>query len=139
MAVLESGNSVELPATGYSMFPTFSPGRRVVIRPLSKGELPSEGDVVVCRVNNALIMHRLTGITSDDTGNTMFITRGDSRMENDQPVSSEQLIGVAVLYKSKGKEYAIKTSIPSAWQYRFNARLLWVYGKMKRVVDELRR
>ena len=42
-AVLESGNSVELSAAGYSMFPTLRPGDRVIVKPLAKGEIPVGG------------------------------------------------------------------------------------------------
>jgi hypothetical protein len=48
LSILESGHSVELPATGYSMFPTFLPGDEVVVRPLTNTEYPKPGSVVVC-------------------------------------------------------------------------------------------
>ena len=46
-AILESGNCIELPATGYSMFPALMPGCRVIVKPLPEGELPEPGSVVV--------------------------------------------------------------------------------------------
>lgn len=64
IAVLESGNSVELKATGYSMFPTLRPGDSVVVKPLDKGELPVPGNVVVY-IENGLKAQRRNGITEE--------------------------------------------------------------------------
>ena len=63
-AILESGNSVELPATGYSMFPTFKPGDMIVVRTLAKGELPEPGRVMVC-VKNGATVQRYGGATEE--------------------------------------------------------------------------
>jgi signal peptidase I len=52
--VLDSGNSVELNAAGYSMFPTLRPGDRVVVKPVAKGEVPVRGSVVVFVDNGAM-------------------------------------------------------------------------------------
>lgn len=154
MAVLESGHSVELPATGFSMFPTLRPGDRVIVKPLAKGELPLTGSVVVCvdngataqrrngatvqrhnditpeRHNSSLVMHRLVEIISDDSGKLLYITRGDSVKEPDKPWPQQQLIGVAKSYKRGRKEHSIKAFIPGACRYLFNHRLLWMFNKI---------
>jgi len=173
ITVLESGNSVELKATGYSMFPTLRPDDRVIVKPITKGELPKPGDVVVCvengvtaqRRNGAteerrngitaqrrngiteeghnnikteqhsviLVMHRLIKIRVDDRFNSQLITRGDSLNESDKPWPRQQLLGVAVSYKRSAKEHLIKNFIPGAWRYKYNRRLLWMFGKIKRL------
>jgi len=154
MAVLESGHSVELPATGFSMFPTLRPGDRVIVKPLAKGELPLTGSVVVCvdngataqrrngatvqrhnditpeRHNSSLVMHRLVEINNNDSGNQMLITRGDSGRESDKPWHQEQFIGMAISYKRRRKEHSIKAFIPGACRYLFNHRLLWMFNKI---------
>jgi signal peptidase I len=163
--VLESGNSVELQATGYSMFPTLRPGDRVVVKPINKIELPNPGNVVVCIENGVkaqttsanapvvkgrkgateegnnnittqqhnivLVMHRLIEIRVNDQGNPQLVTRGDSLNEPDRPCPQQQLLGVAVSYKRSGKEHLIKNFIPGAWRYKYNRRLLWMFGKIK--------
>jgi signal peptidase I len=165
IAVLESGNSVELKATGYSMFPTLRPGDRVIVKPLTKGELPKPGDVVVCIENGLkaqgrkgateemlnfareegynnitaeqhnviLVMHRLIEMRIDDRVNPQLITRGDSLNESDKLWPRQQLLGVALSYKRSGKEHLIKNFIPGAWRYKYNRRLLWMFGKIKRL------
>jgi hypothetical protein len=155
LAVLESGNSVELPAMGYSMFPTLRPGDKVLVRPLDKGEVPVEGSVVVCLkkgvkaqrysdatqqdddipsggINDILVMHRLIGIKDRDSGNPIFITRGDSLPTADLPWTRSQLLGIAVSFERGRKEYAVKTVIVREWRYSFNRRLLWLKGMLKR-------
>jgi len=64
IAVLESGNSVELKASGYSMFPTLRPGDRVIVKPITKGELPKPGNVVVY-IENGLKAQRRNGVTEE--------------------------------------------------------------------------
>ena len=133
IAVLESGNSIELPATGYSMFPAFMPGDRVIVKPFPKGEIPKPGSVVVYKENSGLVMHRLVQIIDDDSsGKPLFITRGDSRMEPDRPVTLQQLIGMAVNYKDVKKEHFVKTFVPGVWRYKYNRMLFWLYNKLKR-------
>ena len=130
LSVLESGNSVELPATGYSMFPTFRPGNRIIVRPLTKGEVPEPGCVVVYIDNGVLVLHRLKEVIDDGSGNTMLITQGDSLNMADKPFSREQLVGVAVSYKTGKKETSVRNYIPGQWRYRLNSRMLWLYIKI---------
>jgi signal peptidase I len=183
ISVLESGNSVELQATGYSMFPTLRPGDRVVVKPISKDQLPKPGNVVVCIENGlkaqttsanasvvkgrngvteerhngstaqwrngateegynnitteqhniTLVMHRLVKMVNNDAGIQTFITRGDSSLEPDQLWPQKQLLGVAVSYKRSGKEHLIINFLPGAWRYKYNRRLLRMFGKIKRL------
>ena len=123
MAVFESGHSVELSATGYSMFPTLRPGDRVIVKPLMKGELPIRGSVVVYLVNI------ITGQGTEPLGK-----------EPDKPWPQQQLIGVAVSYKRGKIEQLIKTFIPASWRYIYNLMLLWMFSKsmrLNRMVDSL--
>jgi signal peptidase I len=136
-AVLESGNSVELPATGYSMFPTFIPGNRIVIDPLPAGVLPLPGSVLVFTENDLLVMHRLIEITPGNNEKLMFITRGDSRRESDKPFCRQQLLGEAVKYRGIKREHSVKKFIPGEWRYKLNQTLLWAYGRIKRVTGLL--
>jgi signal peptidase I len=150
IAVLESGNSVELPATGYSMFPTLKPGDRVVVKPVMKGEVPTVGSVVVCLrndltvegQNDILVMHRLIEIKDRDSGNPQLITRGDSGSVADKPWPLKQLLGVVVSCKRRGREHLVKSFIPGERRYGCNRRVLWLVGKINRIgrgVSGLRR
>jgi hypothetical protein len=133
MAILASGNCVELPAIGYSMFPTIMDSYLVTVKPFPEGVLPEPGSVVVYKENGILVMHRLLEISTGDYGNLQFITRGDSRLEPDKPWAQKQFMGVAVRYKEAKREHAIRTFLPPAWRYKFNNRLLMVYSMIKRL------
>jgi signal peptidase I len=136
--ILESGHSIELPATGYSMFPTLRPGYRLVVKPATKGETPKIGSVVVYKDNGSLVMHRLIEIIDDDPNNILFITRGDSMLEPDKPWPLQQMMGVAVSYRGVKKEHSVKTFVPGVWRYGYNRRLLWKYNKLMRLYDKIK-
>lgn len=125
--VLESGNSVELPATGFSMFPTLRPDDRVIVKPISKSELPKTGNVIVYDNNGVLVMHRLIKIIGRNDTKPLFITRGDSGIEQDMPWTEQQLVGVAVSYNRADKEHSVRSYIPGVWRYEYNRRMLWIY------------
>jgi hypothetical protein len=131
-AILESGNCVELPANGYSMFPSLMPGYIVVVKPLPEGVLPEAGSVVVFKDRGIMVMHRLLEITIGDNGHLRFNTRGDSRMEPDKPWTQNQFLGVAVRYKGAKREHSVRIFVPSAWRYKYNYLLLWVFIKIKK-------
>lgn len=137
-AVLESGNSVELPATGYSMFPILRPGDKVIVKPLTKGELPLPGNIVVYLQNNGLVMHRLVEIINGNSNEPVFITRGDSMTVRDEPLHQHQLIGIAYSYRHSKTEHFVKTFIPGARRYEYNRRLLWIFNKIHRLDHLLR-
>jgi signal peptidase I len=132
-AVLEKGNSVELTASGYSMFPTFRPGDRITIKPLNGTNIPEPGSVIVYEDNSVFVMHRLVKMVKIDTGIQTFITRGDSTPKHDKPWFQQQLIGIAISFKRNNKVHQVKTFIPGSWLYLFNRRLLWIFNKGKRL------
>jgi signal peptidase I len=121
MAILASGNCIELPATGYSMFPTLLDGYQVTVKPFPEGVLPEPGSVVVYKDNGIMVMHRLLEIADGDNGN---------------PWAQKQFLGVAVSYKESKREHAIRTFLPPAWRYKFNNRLLRVYSIIKRLTGK---
>jgi signal peptidase I len=134
-AILEKGNSVELAAAGYSMFPTFRPGDRITIKLLNESDPPKPGNVVVFEDNSVFVMHRIVKMVNNDAGIQTFITRGESSPESDKPWLQQQLIGIAVSFKRNNKVHTVKTLIPGGWRYLFNRRLLWIINKCKRLLS----
>ena len=131
LAVLGSGHSVELPAKGYSMFPAFKPGSRILVGPFDAGKaIP--GCVVVSKTDNDLVMHRLIEIITDNSGSTKYITQGDSRLERDLPRPTESIIGVAISYQADGNTYMVKPFLPGKIRHLFNYYLLWLSFKFKK-------
>ena len=132
-AVLESGHSVELPAKGFSMFPALRPGDSITVKSLTEGKYPLPGDVVVFSSQKSLVMHRLISV-SGNPANPLFLTQGDSLSKPDKPWSADQLAGIAVLFKRKGKEFKIEPSVPGLWRRRYNRILLWLYIRQLKVI-----
>ena len=132
IAVIESGHSVELPATGYSMFPALKPGYKVTVVPFDEKKAVA-GNVVICK-SDSLVMHRLIKITTDDSGKTIFTTRGDCRKENDFPWPAGSIVGVAATYKTNGKVYPVKSFLPGKLYYVANFWLFWIVLKLKKWV-----
>jgi signal peptidase I len=145
ISVLESGNSFELPATGYSMFPTLRAGDKVLVKPLGKGELPVPGSVVVCvgngataqrrngTMDNILVLHRLVEIQDDGSSEIVFITRGDSMAGCDIPWRSKQVIGYAASYKRNNRQRSVKKRIPSEKRYKINRMRLWSWIRLRKI------
>ena len=131
-SVLESGNSVELPAVGYSMFPTLQPGDIVVMKSLANRELPIPGTIIILKDDHRLIMHRLLSI-KNVYNNTMVITRGDSMPKEDDPWNPNNILGFATSFKRCGKRYSLKCSNPAKWRYRYNRILVVLYSKIKKL------
>jgi signal peptidase I len=137
-SVLESGKFVELPATGYSMFPTLRPGDRVLVKPVIKDEMPEPGSIVVFRDNDQLIIHRLIKILQNEEGNNSFEARGDSRSMSDKILPVQHIIALAVSYKRAGKEYRLKCVIPGKLRFQVNRTAFWVFFKSKKISNFFR-
>jgi signal peptidase I len=99
-AVLESGNSVELPATGDSMFPVFKHGDMILVRPLTKKEMPGLGSVVVCLENGAEV--RGYGGTTEEgirAEDKRHASTGSADQAQDKSEESEDRPSVLVMHR----------------------------------------
>ena len=128
ISILQSGHSVELPAKGYSMYPALKPGYIVTVAPFDEKTVVP-GDVVICKSGNDLIMHRLIRTAIDDSGRKIYISRGDSQNEEDNPKSFDSIIGVATSYNKKGKTVQIRSFLPGKFTYKLNHWLLWMQSQ----------
>jgi hypothetical protein len=198
LSLLEEGKSVELPAVGYSMFPTMRAGQRFVVRAVGNEERLVEGSVIVClaegrgqraegeRENTegergrmgererdsyagvseeeenmgqdkrqkekdkrdenkdddgeigmwgmrVLVTHRLIKIRKSKSGETLYITKGDSRPEYDEPWRKEQIIGIVTGRKTKSGIKEIRYFVPGKMRFAFNRILIWFYWRIKRL------
>ena len=120
------------------MFPTFIPGNKVVIKSLSKGEVPEPGRVVVYFDGSKLVLHRLLKIIDNGSDDPVFIAQGDSLILPDKPIMREQIAGIAVSYKTCKKKYPVRRYIPGAWHYKFNRWLLWFYSRLLLVYRKIK-
>lgn len=149
LLILKAGGLVELPAEGYSMFPAFCPGERFVVRSVGVEERLERGMVVVglrkgtghraqsaerrAQGEDILVMHRLVEIRKNDNGETLFITRGDSRLEPDEPWRSDEIIGVVTGRRTGGRVKIVKVFLPGVFRRKVNRFVLWGWWKIRRV------
>ena len=118
--LLEEGNSIWIPAEGYSMFPAIRPGEAILISPIPDSLSLREGEIIAWKRERDLVVHRIISIENLN-GEVVFTTRGDSSMVADARVTKEILAGRVTLVKRRGKKIIPKflPSIPG-WKYRLN-------------------
>ena len=89
---LQAGLRVRFQARGASMSSAIRDGEMVYVKPASEAHL-RRGDIVLVKSGYGFRLHRLIRA---DAGRDVFITRGDSGLQDDPPVRREQILGVAV-------------------------------------------
>ena len=90
--LLQNGNVIQILLTGYSMFPFLMHGDTVQISAVDTEKLKC-GDIVVFKVNNRWIAHRLI---KKNIVQNIFYTRGDAMMCKDLPVNQGQIKGIVI-------------------------------------------
>lgn len=94
--LLSEGKTIRIKAEGYSMYPSIKPGAVIYIEPLVKGEIPPAGGIIAWKRETGLVVHRLIR-TFKEGERTVFITRGDSKLSDDPPVTYENIAGKVVM------------------------------------------
>ena len=76
---------------GRSMEPTYAPGDRLLVEPVSRSRAIRPGEVVIARRGERLVAHRLVSFSGP-----LAITRGDACPHADPPIPVGLLIGRVV-------------------------------------------
>lgn len=100
------GLNVKQRANGISMFPYIWPRETVTVRPLSEGENPPTGSILVINRGRgqSFLVHRLVARDGET-----IITRGDSILHVDKGFSPADIVGVVISAAGRfsGRERAI--------------------------------
>ena len=97
---LRAGRSLCFTMSTSSMRPALAPGDKVLVSAALPDEL-RPGDIVVRKVANARIAHRLIG--SYTSGNEIhLITKGDNALKADDPWQATQLVGKVIAIERAG-------------------------------------
>ena len=79
-----------------SMAPNYAPGTFLVVKPVPFDEL-SVGDIITYQIESgspAVITHRITSVGAEQSGETVFTTKGDNNsLEDELPVREVQVKG----------------------------------------------
>lgn len=100
ISLLSEGKSLRIKAGGYSMFPAIRPGDIVIIAPVNNQSNLIPGDIIVFRRDSGFVLHRLTDIRYHEK-KIFFITRGDSSVNEDKPVTADKISGVVTAIETK--------------------------------------
>jgi hypothetical protein len=149
--LLMNGHRVKFRAPGYSMYPSILHEDVITVEPV-KPSAVNIGDIILYRVQDNLIAHRVIKILKRSERNSrsaprgpqdrsaspiearpsasetlQFILCGDARPACDDPVAAEQILGKVVLVETNGRVID---------PYNFKAKLTF---NVRRLVFRLRR
>ena len=94
--LLKEGHMVEFSPRGVSMRPFIEGGRdRVILKTCKE---PRVGMIVLARVNNTFVLHRIYKITGEE-----IILRGDGNLKGEEVCTEADIIGRVVQIKIMGK------------------------------------
>ena len=134
LSLLAEGKSLRIKTTGYSMFPAIRPGNIVIIARVKNRSNLTAGDIVVFKRDSDFILHRLTDIRHQDD-NTIFITQGDSSVNEDKPITADKIIAVVTTIETKRR---IIQPHRSKIHYRHNNVMLKLIQLWKKLLREIR-
>ncbi|MCL5773785.1 MAG: signal peptidase I [Firmicutes bacterium] len=104
------GGNLKLKVFDSDMEPTFKIGDIVTIKPVKINEF-NVGDIVFYITDNQkLVAHRIMKKMKWGT-ETIFITKADTKEENDPPVRPSQVMGKAIEVKREGTVISLESSI----------------------------
>ncbi len=131
--LLAEGKTIKVKADGYSMYPAIKPGSIIYIEPLDESTSLTPGDIIAWKRESGLVVHRLIRIASDERA-TLYITRGDSVVNEDQPVTSDQIAGRVFRIENPGlKPVIVSINQLKVINYRINRLRVWLILELKRI------
>ena len=93
--LLSRGLGVRFRAPGTSMHPTIRHMDLVTVEPVAPCNL-KRGDIILYRLQNGFIAHRIVNIEEQNGCGLTLILRGDALVTDDAPVKPEQVLGKVV-------------------------------------------
>lgn len=114
--LLEKGVAIRVKVGGFSMFPFIRKGDTAIINRVDFKVL-EKGDVVLFRKGNKYIAHRLLKHYGE-----RILTKGDTAEKADEPVKSEDYLGIILQVIRKGKQINLYSN-----QNKVYSRLMLVF------------
>ncbi len=119
LAALDSGLSVRIKVTGFSMSPSILPDSWIIVRPLRESEIPPVGAVVLVRTDDFahadthFIAHRVIAATAD-----YVTTQGDSNLVPDPASPASEILGVVACRFLYGRKCVMRNTLWRRWMVR---------------------
>lgn len=122
-AALAAGREQWVQGVGSSMWPTISPGARVLVAPLARRGA-RRGEVVLVDARGHAMLHRVATVSA-----TGVQTAGDANLRPDIPVTADAVLGRALAAVEGGRTVALTRTmrfglLPLARYYRARTRLV---------------
>jgi signal peptidase len=111
--IIGQGRSVQIIASGYSMFPFLRKGDLLTVEPVSMDKI-KRGDVVVFESEEKWIAHRVIRIMSH-INEIQFLLRGDTNLHFDEEVNHKNYIGRIKYFERKNKSKNIDNYSRVLW------------------------
>ena len=102
---LTGGAVVRFRAEGASMYPTIRDGDTVIVAAVSARDIV-RGDILLCRHDTRVLVHRVVGMTTSD-GALFFELRGDAKASSDAPVGASAVVGRVIHVERNGRLIAL--------------------------------
>jgi len=135
-SLLAEGRTIRIRADGYSMYPLIKPGSLIYIEPLVEDTVPAPGEITALKKDSGFIVHRLVRIF-EEGGRKYVVTRGDSRMEEDDPEPIDHIAGRVVKVElPSGKvvpEKSLSNKNPNYTLNRLLIRIILQISRIKRI------
>jgi signal peptidase len=111
--IISQGRSVQIVASGYSMFPFLRKGDILTINPAPMEQI-KRGDIVVYELNEKWIAHRVIQVNHNSEG-FEFLLRGDTCAAFDPPVNKENFIGIVPEFQRLNYLKKLNGSLRRLW------------------------
>ena len=93
----DTNGAMWIPVKGNSMWPCLRPGDEAEISSTEHRGI-DEGDVVLARVVDRLVIHRVLAVRVDDV-----LLRGDNVAQGDPPIHRDHVLGVVMRVRREGE------------------------------------
>ncbi len=107
--ILREFAEVRFVARGNSMLPAIYPGDCLTVSSFGDGE-PRCGDVVLCRIADGFRVHRIVKILGEGA-ERLYVLRGDALVDEDAPVSGDELLGRVTSIVRRGMPLRLRTTM----------------------------
>jgi signal peptidase I len=135
--LLSEGKILRIRAEGYSMYPQIKPGSFLLIEPVVDHSQLRVNEIIVWKSNKGLVVHRLIRIDNSKK-QPIYFTRGDSCLEEDEPMNSNRIVG-RITGIFTGVKFETENPVQTGTiNYRFNrmtVKLLLIRDKIRSIFD----
>ena len=119
------------------MYPAIRPGNIIHIRAISEPEKVDVGDIIAWKRESDIVVHRLVHRYRHEDA-CHYITRGDSAISSDKPVSFDDVAGKVVLIENrKGSKVPVAVNLIRESRYRINNKKVWLVVRVRAVLRRM--